>query len=299
MLAGPNRLCRTQIGEFLARSVHTIRGGKQLNCKPGECQKKVLDLPPDWRAYTLAGDIPMAMDQDTSALKIGELAGRLGLNVKTLRYYEEIGLLPPPDRTESGYRLYSLEHERLLRFVFQAKRVGLSLEEISEILQRSRRGAACDHVRTTLEHHIAALDAKIAGLQRLRADLYSLVAAAGEPDDEGAGAFCRLIERWAGPTTTEQESTMADGKRQVEVFTAGCPLCDEAVKLVQSLACPNCEVTVYDFREGCATNECRTKAKEYGIQRVPAVVIDGKLADCCRVGPVSAEALRAAGLGTA
>ncbi|MBI3909866.1 MAG: glutaredoxin [Armatimonadetes bacterium] len=86
-------------------------------------------------------------------------------------------------------------------------------------------------------------------------------------------------------------------KRRVEVFIAGCPLCDEAAQLVQSLACPNCEVIVYDLRAGCATNECRTKAREYGIHRVPAVVIDGQLVDCCPVGPVSPEALRAAGLG--
>jgi len=88
-------------------------------------------------------------------------------------------------------------------------------------------------------------------------------------------------------------------KRRVEVFTAGCPVCDETVKLVQSLACSNCEVTVYDLREGCESNECRPQAKQYGIQRVPAVVIDGKLAGCCTGGGVRAEALRATGLGAA
>lgn len=87
--------------------------------------------------------------------------------------------------------------------------------------------------------------------------------------------------------------------QQVEVFTAGCPVCDDTVKLVQSLACPNCEVTVYDLRQGCTTNECGTKVKEYGISSVPAVVIDGKVADCCERTPVNAETLRAAGLGAA
>jgi len=87
-------------------------------------------------------------------------------------------------------------------------------------------------------------------------------------------------------------------KRIVEVFTAGCPLCDETVKLVRDLACSNCEVQVYDLREGCATNECREKASEYGINRVPAVVIDGKLAECCQnQQPVSRELLVAAGIG--
>lgn len=87
-------------------------------------------------------------------------------------------------------------------------------------------------------------------------------------------------------------------KRIVEVFSAGCPLCDETLKLVRELACPNCEVQVYDLREGCATNECREKAKQYGIHRVPAVVVNGKLADCCsNQQPVSREALITAGLG--
>jgi len=87
-------------------------------------------------------------------------------------------------------------------------------------------------------------------------------------------------------------------KRLIEVFTAGCPLCDETVQLVRELACFNCEVQVWDLREGCATNECREKATEYGIYRVPAVVVNGNLVDCCvPQKPVSREALVAAGVG--
>ncbi len=88
-------------------------------------------------------------------------------------------------------------------------------------------------------------------------------------------------------------------KRKVEVFTAGCPVCDDAVKLVNSIACPSCEVTVYDLNKGCETNICREKAKSYGIKRLPAVFVDGKLMECGNIGPVSDETLRAAGLGTA
>lgn len=87
-------------------------------------------------------------------------------------------------------------------------------------------------------------------------------------------------------------------KRLVEVFTAGCPLCDETVKLIKELACQKCEVHIYDLREGCATNECREKATQYGIHRVPAVVVDGKLAECCSSQqPVSRETLVATGIG--
>jgi hypothetical protein len=62
---------------------------------------------------------------------------------------------------------------------------------------------------------------------------------------------------------------MATAKRKVEVFTAGCPICERTVNLVKSLACPSCEVRIYDLREGCATNECREKATRYGVTAVP------------------------------
>ena len=88
-------------------------------------------------------------------------------------------------------------------------------------------------------------------------------------------------------------------KRNVEIFVAGCQLCDEAVKLVEGLACDSCEVIVHDLREGCATNECREKAKRYGITRIPSIAIDGKFADCCQIDGVTEHALRAAGLGNA
>jgi hypothetical protein len=90
---------------------------------------------------------------------------------------------------------------------------------------------------------------------------------------------------------------MGTAQRLVEVFTAGCPICDETVNLVKSLVCPSCDLRIYDLREGCATNECRDKAKRYGVTAVPAVAVNGALLDCCRRGPISADRLRAAGIG--
>jgi len=86
-------------------------------------------------------------------------------------------------------------------------------------------------------------------------------------------------------------------KRKIEVFTAGCPVCEETVKQVQEAACPSCEVIVYDLNEGCETNQCREKAREYGVKSVPAVAIDGKLASCCGDNGVNIETLKQAGLG--
>lgn len=82
-------------------------------------------------------------------------------------------------------------------------------------------------------------------------------------------------------------------KRIVEVFTAGCPCCDEAVKLVQSLACPSCDVRILDLR---ADPAAQAKAKRYGVQKVPAVAVDGQLAGCCQ-GGVDAKQLQALGVG--
>ena len=81
-------------------------------------------------------------------------------------------------------------------------------------------------------------------------------------------------------------------KRRVEVFTAGCPFCEPVVQLVRERACPDCEVIVRDVREVGAE-----RALEYGVSRVPAVVVDGTIAACCQAGPVSPEQLQAAGVG--
>lgn len=83
-------------------------------------------------------------------------------------------------------------------------------------------------------------------------------------------------------------------KRNVEVFTAGCVCCDEAVALVKQIACSSCEVTIHDMKQQSSAK----RAKELGINKVPTVAVDGKIADCC-VGGVNEQTLRAAGLGVA
>ena len=85
-------------------------------------------------------------------------------------------------------------------------------------------------------------------------------------------------------------------KRTIEVFTAGCPCCDDAVRVVTSVACESCDVQVLDMRSDKAAQE---RAKQYGIHRVPAVVVNGQLADCCSSGAVDEEVLRSLGVGSA
>lgn len=85
-------------------------------------------------------------------------------------------------------------------------------------------------------------------------------------------------------------------KRTIEVFTAGCPCCDDAVQIVRDTACESCDVRILDMRTDPAA---QAKAREYGIHRVPAVVVNGQVADCCQGGRVDAARLRALGVGNA
>jgi len=82
-------------------------------------------------------------------------------------------------------------------------------------------------------------------------------------------------------------------KRQVQVFTAGCPVCEPAVKLVNEMACPDCEVTVHDLHDAAGA----ARASSYGVQTVPAVVVDGRIASWCGNAGPNKEELSASGVG--
>lgn len=106
---------------------------------------------------------------------IGRAAATAGLTIKTLRYYEAMGLLPPPDRTESGYRVYSASDVRRLGFIVKAKRLGLTLREISEILAiRDGGQVPCIHVQHLLQRKARDVESRIAELTALRRELQRL-----------------------------------------------------------------------------------------------------------------------------
>lgn len=81
--------------------------------------------------------------------------------------------------------------------------------------------------------------------------------------------------------------------RKIEIFSAGCGVCEDTIKLVKSLACPSCDVTVLDMNQAATAS----RAKALGIKSVPAVVVDGKLAGCCEGRGPDAANLKAVGLG--
>jgi glutaredoxin 3 len=81
--------------------------------------------------------------------------------------------------------------------------------------------------------------------------------------------------------------------RRIEVFSAGCAVCEETIQLLRSLACSSCEIEIHDMHKA----EVAAKAKAYGVNSVPAVVINGKLAGCCTGRGVDLAALQREGLG--
>ncbi len=127
-------------------------------------------------------------------MRIGELAHRVGVNPKTIRFYEDRGLLPDPARLPSGYRDYGPEDETRLAFIKTAQRLGLSLTEIGEILAFKERGERpCGYVLSVLEAQLADMDRRIGELVRLRAELVALKDRADRLPTDGA-CYCAIVE---------------------------------------------------------------------------------------------------------
>lgn len=112
-------------------------------------------------------------------MKIGELGDRCGVSTKTIRYYESIGLLDEPDRTASGYREYASDAAGRLRFIREAQATGLTLAEISSVLELKSAGErSCAHTTALIEAHMDAIDVQMAQLRSARDELAALLARA-------------------------------------------------------------------------------------------------------------------------
>ena len=109
-------------------------------------------------------------------VRIGELGDRCGVSTKTIRYYESIGLLDEPERTASGYREYAGDAVQRLRFIRDAQATGLTLAEISSVLELKSVGErSCAHTTALIEAHVDAIDVQIAQLRSARDELAALL----------------------------------------------------------------------------------------------------------------------------
>ena len=129
-------------------------------------------------------------------LSIGELASAVGVRITTVRFYERKGLLPPPPRRASGYRMYGEEAIQRLRFIQEAKKLGFSLHEIAELLAlRVGAGRTCRNVKQHAAHKITEVDAKIRQLRHFRRALQKLVAQCEAGGTQGACPILDALEQ--------------------------------------------------------------------------------------------------------
>lgn len=130
------------------------------------------------------------------ALMIGDLAAATGTKVNTIRFYEDIGLMPRAARTESGRRTYADADLRRLRFIRHARQLGFSTDEIRSLLALSDRSdGECDEVNRITKLHLTEVDAKIARLVLLRGELARMAKMCAG----GTVTHCRVLEVLGGP----------------------------------------------------------------------------------------------------
>jgi len=125
------------------------------------------------------------------AIPIGTVSRQTGIKVPTIRYYEEVGLLPAPARTESNRRSYDAVAIQRLRFIRHARELGFEVEAIRQLLNFSDQpDRSCADVDTIARRHLAEIDEKIARLTALRSEVQRMV----DEGEHGRVAECRVIE---------------------------------------------------------------------------------------------------------
>ena len=124
------------------------------------------------------------------AFGIGALSRRTAVNIETIRYYEKIGLLPPPPRTEGGHRLYCDAHLKRLIFIRRSRELGFTLDEIRNLLGLVEGGYTCGQVQEAALDHLKNIRRKIADLRRMERTLAETAARC----EGGTAPDCPIID---------------------------------------------------------------------------------------------------------
>jgi DNA-binding transcriptional MerR regulator len=127
---------------------------------------------------------------------IGAIASESGIPIRTIRYYDDLGLLKTNGRTEGGYRLFDSDVFVRLKFIKRAQNLGLSLSEIKEFLEVHDRGnLPCDHIKLKLEEKLIAIKEQIQQLQILKQELKGLLSGWQKIPEQPEETICPIIER--------------------------------------------------------------------------------------------------------
>lgn len=231
-------------------------------------------------------------------MRIGELAKKAGVGVETVRFYEKKGLLDQPPRPAAGgFRSYPTEAVSRIRFIRHAQDLGFTLREAGELLAlKADPSFDCADVRKRAQGKRQEVELKIERLAKIRDSLDQLIACCPEQGSVTSCSIIGALERSDSRGKSSQQMrkvrTMSE-KRRIEIFSADCPVCRSAIERVQEIACPSCEIAILDMRD----DQIADRAEILGIRSIPAVVIDGQLADCCAGGGIDESTLKAAGVG--
>lgn len=123
---------------------------------------------------------------------IGALAKEVGVKVVTIRYYEQIGILPSPERSEGNFRTYTRAHAEKLRFIRRCRELGFPLEQIRDLFRLSSEDAGtCQEVCAIADRHLESVESKLADLKRLAAELRRI---SHSCSGDRPMAECRIIE---------------------------------------------------------------------------------------------------------
>jgi MerR family mercuric resistance operon transcriptional regulator len=144
-----------------------------------------------WSHYRIKEFRMPAGRADDVCLSIGELSRRTAVNIETIRYYERIGLLPPPPRTEGGHRTFGTESYRTLAFIKRSRELGFALEDIRTLLSLRDSQGSCMDVRVVAERHLKDVRTKMQDLMKLESALAETIARCS--NDESTD--CAVLER--------------------------------------------------------------------------------------------------------
>lgn len=136
----------------------------------------------------------MSFTKPRAPLKRAQVAERLGCHLETIRYYEKIGLIPVPDRTDKGYRLYSPEEQARLRFILRARDLGFPVESVRSLLGLSDGLPTCAEVKTLAETHLTDVRKRISDLKRMEARLSEIMAGCTGADTPDCALTEKLFE---------------------------------------------------------------------------------------------------------
>jgi MerR family mercuric resistance operon transcriptional regulator len=130
----------------------------------------------------------------TGDFTIGEIAQRTGVHIETVRYYEKVGLLPPPPRTEGGHRLYADDHLKRIIFIRRGRELGFTLDDIRNLLGLVEGGYTCGEVQKAVLDHLRVIRRKITDLRRMERTLAKTAASC----EGGTVPYCPIIDVLGG-----------------------------------------------------------------------------------------------------